>query len=428
MAAEHEHQDELPQGSPVDHQEASTSEAISQITNLTRLVGELTKKHNNQQSHMENITAENQILKNQLMAINSQAAYSYYYNPYVGYFSGASAGGWQQATSHDQQGANFGTWRPATSYNPQGTSAGGWQHATPYHQQRSRATYSPITPMQPLFASEDTPVVNERQTQPRQTAPGTSARRQTTPTRRSTPNLPQASEDLLPPGMNVEEMMRSIMSEEMRTLEAQMQQRFTSQIHKATTSTQVFERHHLQAASPTPSPRSLGVFRFQGMLDDMMCKLLAQSLKGAALKWFCNLPPESIDSFDELSLEFMRSYSVHIQSGKTTKDLWGVIQGPHESLRAYIKRFSKAISEISGLDDGTAREALQKGLRHRSLFKNEICARYPPTIQDALHRAKGFIELKEENERVERDLARTREELSKARDEREKNFRHERPH
>ncbi|GMN51388.1 hypothetical protein TIFTF001_020542 [Ficus carica] len=125
-----------------------------------------------------------------------------------------------------------------------------------------------------------------------------------------------------------------------------------------------------------------------GMLDDMMCKLFAQSLKGAALRWFCNLPPESIDSFDKLSLEFMRSYSVHIQSGKTTKDLWGVVQGPHESLHAYIKRFSKAISEISGLDDGTAREALKKGLRHKSLFKNEICTRYPPTIQDAIHRAK----------------------------------------
>ncbi|GMN33608.1 hypothetical protein TIFTF001_046726 [Ficus carica] len=105
-----------------------------------------------------------------------------------------------------------------------------------------------------------------------------------------------------------------------------------------------------------------------------------------------------------------------------------VVSGPHESLRAYIKRFSKAISEISGLDDGTAREALKKGLKHRSLFKNEICARYPPTIQDALHRAKGFIELEEENERVERDLARTREELSKARNEREKSFRRERPH
>ncbi|GMN22471.1 hypothetical protein TIFTF001_043528 [Ficus carica] len=377
---------------------------------------------------MENITAENQILKNQLMAINSQAAYSYYYNPYVGYSSGASAGGWQQATSHDQQGANVGTWRPATSYNPQGTSAGGWQHATPYHPQRSRATYSPITPMQPLFASEDTPVVNERQAQLRQTAPGTSARRHTTPTRRSMPNLPQVSEDLLQPGTNVEEMMRNIMSEEMRTLEAQMQQRFTSQIHKATTSTAGFddlargvrETPLTSRITSTITPKfgSISFPRFDGMsdphdhllqykhvvqstniptdmLDDMMCKLFAQSLKGAALRWLCNFPAESIDSFDELSLEFMRSYSVHIQSGKTTKDLWGVIQGPHESLCAYIKRFSKAISEISGLDDGTVREALKKGLRHR-------------------------------NERVERDLARTRDELSKAREERAKTFRRER--
>ncbi|GMN46180.1 hypothetical protein TIFTF001_015367 [Ficus carica] len=96
------------------------------------------------------------------------------------------------------------------------------------------------------------------------------------------------------------------------------------------------------------------------MLDDMMCKLFAQSLKGVALRWFCNLPPESIDSFDELSLEFIRSYSVHIQSGKTTKDLWGVVQGPHESFHAYIKCFSKAISKISRLDDRTVREALKR--------------------------------------------------------------------
>ncbi|GMN47315.1 hypothetical protein TIFTF001_016488 [Ficus carica] len=87
------------------------------------------------------------------------------------------------------------------------------------------------------------------------------------------------------------------------------------------------------------------------------------------------------------------------------KDLWGVIQGPHESLRAYTKRFSKAIFKISGLDDGTTREGLKKGLRHKSLFKNEIYPRYPPTIQYVMQWAKGFIELEKENKRVERDLA-----------------------
>ncbi|GMN59018.1 hypothetical protein TIFTF001_028110 [Ficus carica] len=192
--------------------------------------------------------------------------------------------------------------------------------------------------------------------------------------------------------MNVEEMMRSIMSEEIRTLEAQMEQRFSSQIHQATTSTPGFD-DLARGVRETPLTKCI-----TNAITPKIGSISFPSLIGAALRWFCNLPPESIDSFDELSLEFMRSYSVHIQSGKTTKDLW-VVQGPHESLRAYIKCFSKAISEISGLDDGTAREALKKGLRHKSLFKNKICARYPHTIQDAMHRAKGFIELEEENER-----------------------------
>ncbi|GMN60018.1 hypothetical protein TIFTF001_029116 [Ficus carica] len=317
-----------------------------------------------------------------------------------------------------------------------------------------------MAPMQPLFTPGYAPTQNERQAQQRQTAPGSESRRWITPSRRSTPDLPQPPEGPTQPGaINVEEMMRSFMSEEMRTLEAQMEQRFSPQIQRATTSTPgiddlargVRETPLTSRITNTITPKfgSISFPRFDGMsdphdhllqykhvvqstnipthmLNDMMCKLFAQSLKGDTLRWFCNLPPESIDSFDELSLEFMRSYSVHIQSGKTTKDLWGVIQGPHESLRAYIKRFSKAISELSGLDDGTAREALKKGLRHRSLFKNEICARYPPRIQDALHRAKGFIELEEENERVERDLTCTRDELSKARDDRAKTFRRER--
>ncbi|GMN28780.1 hypothetical protein TIFTF001_041222 [Ficus carica] len=329
------------------------------------------------------------------MAINTQAAYSYYYNPYVGYSAGAS------------------TW--------------GWQQATPYYPQGARNTaHSPMALMQPLSTPGNTLMGNERraqqQHQQQQPPHGSDSRRHANTTRRSTPDLPPPPEGPVPPGtMNVEEMMRSIMSEEMRTLEAQMEQRFSSQIHRATTSTPGFD-DLARGVRETPLTK-----RITNAITPKLGSISFSSLKGATLRWFCNLHPESIDSFDELSFEFMRSYSVHIQFGKTTKDLWGVVQGPHESLRAYIKRFNKAISEIYGLDDGTTREALKKGLRHKSLFKNEICARYPPTIQDAaMHRAKGYIKLEEENKRVERDLARTRVEVTKARDEREKMFRRKR--
>ncbi|GMN70147.1 hypothetical protein TIFTF001_039189 [Ficus carica] len=159
MTAELEHQQEFPQESSVDHQESSTSEANSQIANLTRLVEELTRKHDSQQSQMENITAENQILKNQLMSINSQAAYSYYY-PYFRYSTGTSAGGWNPATSQHPQGMNTGGWRTSISHDLHGMNTGGLPQTS--HQQRaSRATYRPVAPMQPQLTLENTPTVKE---------------------------------------------------------------------------------------------------------------------------------------------------------------------------------------------------------------------------------------------------------------------------
>ncbi|GMN47446.1 hypothetical protein TIFTF001_016613 [Ficus carica] len=181
MADEREHQEEPSQGSPANPPEASTSGGNTQIANLTRLVEELTRKHNTQQSQMESIIAENQVLKNQLMAINTQAAYSYYYNPYVGYSAGASTGGWQQATPYYPQGAR-------------------------------NTTHSPVAPMQPLTTPGTTPMGNERQAQQhyqqQQPAHGSDSRRHANSTRHSTPNLPLPQEGPVPPRtMKVEEMM-----------------------------------------------------------------------------------------------------------------------------------------------------------------------------------------------------------------------------
>ena len=145
------------------------------------------------------ISAENQVLKNQLMAMNTQATYSYYYNPYIGYSAGASAGG--------------------------------WQHATPYYPQGVRnTTHSPVAPMQPLSTPGNTPLGNERRAQQQQQpAHRSDSRRHATSTRCSTPDLPPLPEGPVPPRtMNVKEMMRSIMSEEMRTLEVQMEHCFSS--------------------------------------------------------------------------------------------------------------------------------------------------------------------------------------------------------
>ena len=77
--------------------------------------------------------------------------------------------------------------------------------------------------------------------------------------------------------------------------------------------------------------------------------------------------------------------------------------GPHYDSRGIIAKTLRFRSpcranEINGLDDGTVREALKRGLFHKSLFKKKVFSRYRATIQEALHLAKGFIDLEEKNE------------------------------
>ena len=72
---------------------ASTSGGNAQIAIMIRLMEELTQKNNSQQTQMKRINAENQTLRNQLTTLITQAAYSYYYSPYVRYSARTSVGG-----------------------------------------------------------------------------------------------------------------------------------------------------------------------------------------------------------------------------------------------------------------------------------------------------------------------------------------------
>ena len=64
------------------------------------------------------------------------------------------------------------------------------------------------------------------------------------------------------------------------------------------------------------------------------------------LRWYYNLPIRSIARFDQLTMVLVDNYFVHIQSGRTREVLWMIIQSPTESLRVYIKRFTRVLFEL----------------------------------------------------------------------------------
>ncbi|KAM1748743.1 hypothetical protein ACFX12_009695 [Malus domestica] len=94
--------------------------------------------------------------------------------------------------------------------------------------------------------------------------------------------------------------------------------------------------------------------------DDLMCKIFATTLQGEAQDWFYTLPPQSIWSFDELSLIFTKEYSSYHSIKKKSNHLFNIKKNPKESLRKYVKRFKAEKARIIGCDDSIVRAAFQK--------------------------------------------------------------------
>ena len=79
----------------------------------------------------------------------------------------------------------------------------------------------------------------------------------------------------------------------------------------------------------------------QQPLDEILCRSFPTTLKGAVREWFTKLPTSSVNNFEQLSNAFLR----HFIRGQRPKRLAGhlliIRQGEKETLRSYVKRFTR---------------------------------------------------------------------------------------
>ncbi|GAU41589.1 hypothetical protein TSUD_271980 [Trifolium subterraneum] len=85
---------------------------------------------------------------------------------------------------------------------------------------------------------------------------------------------------------------------------------------------------------------------YRNLRGAIKCKLFLLSLIRGASTWWRNLPPGSIDSWEELCRMFTPHFTTSRRHPKTVANLKEIIQGPEESLRSYIERFNKVSVEI----------------------------------------------------------------------------------
>ncbi|XP_065635989.1 uncharacterized protein LOC136070238 [Quercus suber] len=112
------------------------------------------------------------------------------------------------------------------------------------------------------------------------------------------------------------------------------------------------------------------------LMEDYALPTYDVPVSGAAREWFTKLLTSSIDTFEQLSNAFLR-YFIGGQRPKRTADhLLTIRQGEKETLRSYVKRFTRETLEVDEADDMVQLTTFKAGLRSRelvtSLMKNPL--------------------------------------------------------
>lgn len=127
------------------------------------------------------------------------------------------------------------------------------------------------------------------------------------------------------------------------------------------------------------------------------CQLFVKNLTGQELRWFSWLESGLIDSYQQLSMAFLKPYSMYIEDGASEADLYTMSQERTESLRGFIGRFKAIVSRVKVSDKITI-TALINSLWYESKLREDPKLNKTHTLEDALHRSNLFVELEEDNE------------------------------
>ena len=108
--------------------------------------------------------------------------------------------------------------------------------------------------------------------------------------------------------------------------------------------------------------------------DEILRRSFPTTLKGVVREWFTKLPTSSEDSFEQLSNAFLRHFIGGQRPKRPVDHLLTIRQGENETLRSYVKRFTRETLEVDKVDNKVQLTTFKAGLRSRdlvvSLMKN----------------------------------------------------------
>lgn len=118
------------------------------------------------------------------------------------------------------------------------------------------------------------------------------------------------------------------------------------------------------------------------------------TLKGLAHAWFGRLKPGFIDSFLDLSKQFVSHFISARSYWKPVTHLLNIKQEREESLRNYITRFNKEALQVDDTNDKVILTTLMGGLQP-SRFMFSLSKSPPNTLEELMVKAEKHINAEE---------------------------------
>ncbi|XP_015935581.1 uncharacterized protein LOC107461575 [Arachis duranensis] len=131
-----------------------------------------------------------------------------------------------------------------------------------------------------------------------------------------------------------------------------------------------------------------------GASDTVLCRCFPNYLDGPALDWLCALPAGSISRFHQLAKLFEEHFAGSVIYLHDSDYLNTIKQGPNESLKDYMTRFTKVAISIPDLHPEVHLHAIKSGLRPGK-FQETIAVSKPKTLAEFREKAKGQIDIEE---------------------------------
>ncbi|XP_026396270.1 uncharacterized protein LOC113290898 [Papaver somniferum] len=106
--------------------------------------------------------------------------------------------------------------------------------------------------------------------------------------------------------------------------------------------------------------------------DVVVCRYFPSSLKGSALSWFDNLPPNSINSYDQLTEKFLGTYMYNKTVNTGMDKLFSLAIAHKEMIREYTDKWHRICQEIGNVDPVVSVNCYKWGLDRMSPLFIEI--------------------------------------------------------